>query len=272
MPDGFVVPTAFLDAFASPRLRREGNVGVTVKCNEYTVAFSGLYPTIVLPGSWEVGISYPTSWFDSPPGGAEEGAWLSYLVTECNGCDPGVIVSQTHPDRPQTVIARLREEQPSDTGERARDVAYALAVFKIDYQANREEVVKTLKECLLRPRNSPEDDVCDGKLVKYLANLYWRGDSGLLTLLFGIADRREDVVDDVGSFYADVLDRRPAAALDGLRSLPIEEQPEICEMAFEDDLRFNPPKLERVQMHLRQSTDYIAQTCLAELRGPNPGH
>ena len=267
-PTGFIVPPMFLHAYVSKDLRTKEKVGAKIKCDAYTVEFSGLYPARVLPGGWEAGISYPTSWFDggSPVSAPEQDTWVSYLVTECNGCDPGFVVSQSHPDPPQSVIARLREEQPHDTGERARDVAYALAVFNSEYQANRDFLVKMLQSCLSKPRNSPEEGGCDGTLVDALANLYWRGDKGLSQTLFAIADRREDVIDKVGRFYANLLDRRMIAALEELRKLAVDKQNEACEMAFKDDLRFDSPKLERVLASLRQSNDMIAQACFEKLK------
>lgn len=187
---------------------------------------------------------------------------MSYLVTECNECDPGLVTEQTHNDVPQSVLDDIREEQPTAGGRRARDIAYVLAVFRFNYDGNRELLVKQLKSCLDRPKNSPEDDVCDRRLVDYIANLYWRGDSGLLQILLNIAEKREDVLDEAGEFYAVLLDRRMKVAMEGLPNLPEERQRLVCQMAFTDDLRFDSPKLKRITEKLRASTQNEAAQCL----------
>ncbi len=231
------------------------------------MSFSGLYPSWVLAGSWEAGISYPTSWFDSMNHSTapEEGAWASYLVAECNDCDPGVVVTVTHPDVPPDLVDQLRKEQSSDVGERARNVAFALAIFKSDYETNRDFLLKLLRVCLSRPRNSAEDDVCDTKLVDEIANLYWRGDAELLQPLLNAADRRDDVLGEAGGFYSDLLDRRTALVVGELRKLPEEKQRMVCEMAATDDLRFDSPKLDRVMKNLRATGDDVAERCILVL-------
>jgi hypothetical protein len=260
--DTFVVPAPILQAYASKRLRYKANLTAKISCDDYVVTFPGLYPVRALPGGWTVGISYPTSWFDGPTQAPEAGTWVSYLVTECNECDPGVVTEQTHNNVPQPVLDDLREEQPTADGQRARDIAYALAVFRFNYDGNREFLVKQLRSCLARPKNSPEDDVCDRRLVDYLANLYWRGDSRLLQILLNIAGRREDVLDETGEFYAVLLDRRMNAVMGGLHNLPEEKQRLVCQMAFTDDLRFDSPKLSRITEKLRASTQNEAAQCL----------
>ena len=264
--DGFVVPQAILSAYANEFSRIRANIAAKIACGERAVMATGLYPAQVLPGTWEVGIACPTSWFDSPAGARETGTWVSYIVSECNGCDPGVVISQAHEDLAQDEIQRLRAEQRESSGERARDVAYALAVFRSDYRTNRDHLVTTLSQCLARPVNSPEDDVCDPRLVQYLANLYWRGDNELLHVLINLAQQREDVVDDAGTFFADLLDRRTQIALNELGSVPDDKQRLVCAMAFDSDLRFDPPKLNRVQSNLKRIGTEIGRRCLDALQ------
>jgi hypothetical protein len=266
---GFLVPKEILDAYASKSLHIQNDVSAEVTCDERTVSESGLYPAQVLPGQWEVGIAYPTTWFDSPSGAPKQGAWVSYIVTECNGCDPGIVVSQVHSDVPALEILQLQTERGRNA-ERERDVAYALSVFASDYQANRDRLVKTLSDCLKRPPNSPEDDVCDERLVQYISNLYWRGDNEMLHLLFGIAQRREDVVDGAGEFYADLLNRRLDVAISELSSIPVEKQLIVCTMAFDNDLRFDSIKLARVESGLRAGGTEVGQRCLEALQNSKP--
>jgi hypothetical protein len=264
-PDGFLVPSQILKAYASKSSRYKSNVSAQITCDARTVALSGLYPVQVLPGQWKVGIAYPTTWFDSPSGAPEHGVWVSYIDTGCNDCDPDVVVWRAHSEIPATKLTQLKAEQ-SDSPERARDVSYALAVFHSDYRFNRDRLANLLAQCLDRPRNSPEDDVCNGRLVQYLANLYWRGDDELLDTLINAAQSREDVVDEAGSFYGDLLDRRFAIALNALSKVPREQQQNFCAMALKDGLSLNPPKLARIQVALRKAGTQTAQTCLRELR------
>jgi len=56
------------------------------------------------------------------------------------------------------------------------------------------------------------------------ANLYRRGDSALLQPLLQLAESGKDVILEIGTFYAGLLDRRTAASVDGLRKLPQEKQ------------------------------------------------
>jgi hypothetical protein len=265
VPDGFLVPKEILDAYAAEPTRVQSNVSAEVACDERTVAVGGLYPAQVLPGQWTVGIAYPTTWFDSPSGAPEQGAWVTYVVTECNDCDPGIVVSRVHSDVPAGEILKLQAE-PNKSAERERDVAYALAVFGADYQTNRDHIVKILRECLERPPNSPEDDVCDERLVQYIANLYWRGDGELLHLLVDIAEPRADMVDGAGRFYADLFDRRPDMAVVALSSISQQKQGIVCTMAFDSDLRFDGPKFDRVASKLRNIGTDVGQRCLDALQ------
>ncbi|UWZ83152.1 hypothetical protein [Occallatibacter riparius] len=265
VPDGFLVPKEILDAYAAESTRAQSNVSSEVTCDQRTVTLTGLYPAQVLPGQWTVGIAYPTTWFDSPSGAPEQGTWVSYVVAECNDCDPGIVVFQAHSDVPATEILKLQTE-PHRNAERDRDVAYALAVFGVDYAPHRDHLVKILRECLQRPPNSPEDDLCDGRLVQYISNLYWRGDSELLHLLLDIAEKREDVVDEAGTFYADLLDRRPDVAIAALSSISPEKQRTACTMAFDNDLRFDRPKFDRIASKLRNMVTDAGQRCLDALQ------
>jgi hypothetical protein len=219
---GFLVPVAFDKK--SSEWPSDKTVEVKVICGEYVLNFN-LPPSWVSPGQWEVGIAYPPHWMErfGYLRAVEEGTWLSYLESECNGCDPGVFTTVSHPSPPASLIASLRREQPSSSGERARDIAYALAVFDAEYQQNRDFLLGRLNACIARPKESPEDEVCDGTLLDYVTNLYWRGDSTLLQPLLQLADSRKDVIHEIGRFYADLLDRHTATTVDELGKLAQEE-------------------------------------------------
>lgn len=261
---GFVVPSHFRKQSSAPPPQKELDVGVI--CGEYSLHFE-VNPSWVSAGQWEVGIAYPTYAIERfrRSAGLERGAWLSYLISECNGCDAGVVTMVAQPYPPAFVLSALQKEQPNASGERARDIAYALAVFNYQYQRNRDYLVSSLNRCLSRFRESPEDDVCNGELLDFITNLYWRGDDGLLALLLQIVDTRRDIILEIGTFYADLLDRRSAAVLQGLSILPNDKQELICRMAAQDELVMDSPEFERVRNRLRETHNDVADRCLAVL-------
>jgi len=260
---GFLIPSEF-DKKSSGSLT-DKKVDVSVSCGEYRLSFPELNSTWVSSGQWELGIAYPPYWIErfGWTNAVEQGTWLSYLSFECDGCDPGVFTTISHQTPPPAIVSRLRHEQTGASGGEARDIAYALAVFGSDYQRNRDYLVELLGSCLSRPKESPEDDVCDGKLLDYLTNLYWRGDNRLLEILLQSADSRKDVILEIGTFYANLLDRHMAAALQGLSLLPNEKQELICRLAGEDDLSIDSPKFERVKKNLGEAHNEVADRCLS---------
>jgi hypothetical protein len=261
---GFALPAAF-DKKASAWSSEE-KVDVTVRCGEDTLTFSELHPTWVSAGLWEIGIVHPPYWFEEfrYSSAIEHGTWISYLVSECDGCDPGVVTSVSHPTPPPSVVRLAQAEQRSASGERARDLAYALAVYNVAYRQNRDYLLGLLNACLSRPVESEEDDVCDRRLLDYVTNLYWRGDSTLLPALLEMADSRKDVISEIGTFYAQLLDRRAAVAVQALQDVPVAKQGTICRLAGEDDLGIDEPRLERVAQGLRGIGGEVADRCLRE--------
>ena len=266
---GFIVPELFFHLYANPRSREESNIDIHVRCGGHTLDFPGLNPVQVLPGVWEVGIRYPTSWLiddvESPL--LEKADWYSYLATDCNDCDPGLITKFAHFDLPSAFAEDLVKEQPQATGERAMDVAYALAVFNSDYQQNRDYLFSMFEACLSNPSRPVIEDICDDRrLYKELANLYWRGDNDLLLPLLRAAEEtRAGAVDGAGRFYADLLDRRNAEFLLGLGSLPVENQKTVCKLAGRHELILGSAKEERVAKQLRANGGDLALRCLHEI-------
>lgn len=211
---------------------------------------------------------HPPYWFEEfrYTSTIEHGTWLSYLDSECNQCDPGVITSISHRTPPTSVVKLLRDEQTTASGERARDIAYALAVYNVEYRQNRDYILGLLNACLSRPKESPEDDVCDHRLLDDITNLYWRGDGTLLPLLLQMADSRKDVIGEIGTFYARLLDRRTAIAVEGLQSLSIAKQQTICQLAGSDDFRLNGPEFDRVTHQFHSIGGEVADRCLREAK------
>lgn len=261
---GFLVPSEF-DRKPSEWSDKD-KLDASIACGAYAFDFPSLQPGWVSPGSWEVGAAYPPYWTErfGWTTAIEKGTWLSYLESECNGCDPGVFRTVSHESAPQSVVASFQREQATATGMRARDLGYALAVFNVDYQGNRHYLLQLLHSCLSRPNESPEDDVCDARLLDYVTNLYWRGDESLLPPLLQVADARRDVIGEIGTFYSNLLERRTADLLGAMRELSPEKQLLICGLAGDDDLGINGPKFDRVARRLKAANNGIGDRCLLE--------
>jgi len=240
-------------------------VDISLTCSGHTLIFPHQHPAFVREGDWQLGIAHPlyaakeyayTHEFD-------RGAWLGYLIFEG---EPGVVTFSSQPDPPADLSDALRKEQQGASPERLRDIAYVLAVFKVEYQKNRDYLLSSLNNCLSRPKESPEDDVCDSDLLTFVANLYWRGDTALLAPLLQIAEFRRDVIGDIGTLYADLLDGRGVIVLSAMAELPDDKQQLVCKLA-DDDLSFNSPKRERIKAFLREARGTAAVQCLSALGG-----
>jgi hypothetical protein len=86
----------------------------------------------------------------------------------------------------------------------------------------------------------------------------------LSPLLQAAGETQAGVVDGAGSFYADMLDWRPAEILRGLDGLSSEKQETVCRLAGKNDLSMNSPKEERVVKQLRAIGINTANRCLQE--------
>jgi hypothetical protein len=161
-------------------------------------------------------------------------------------------------------MASLLQEQPTASGEAARDTAYTLAVFNVEYQKNREYLLNFLTSCTSGPEIYPQPDGCDDKLLDELTNLYWRGDDGLLDPLLE-SDPHKEVLLEISYFYVALLDRRPEAILKELQLLPIEKQGTVCNLAG-NEFSVGNPQFDRITQHLRSAEGKAAQQCLREMQ------
>ncbi len=263
----FEIPAVFKKATSE---WRDGQyVDISLTCNGYTFIFPNQHPAFVRQGDWHLGVAHPL-YALSEYGYTHEfdrGAWLAYLIFEG---EPGVVTFSSQPDPPVGLAEALKQEKLNASPERARDIAYVLSVFNVDYQNNREYLISLLNGCLSRPKESPEGDICNRDLLSFVTNLYWRGDTALLYPLLRIADTRSDVIGDIGTFYSDLLNRRAAIALDAMESLPVHKQALICRLAYEDDLYLDSPKRERVAATLRTTGTGSARRCLEAVSDTQP--
>jgi|GEM_PF-7001412 len=268
LPHGFIVPATINQLNDPNNTNKKNNVDVNIICDKYTLNFTGLYPSWISPGHWETGIAYPPFWFEilgyqfrrNPV--IEKGTWFSYLVSECNDCDPGVVTAFSHSNPPLSLIKHLRQEQPNASGKRARDIAYSLAVFNIEKKRNSDYLINLMNTCLANPKDSSEDDICDNILLEFITNLYWRGDERLLDPLLQLSDSRKGFINEVGTFYGDLLDRKPINAVQGLRHISVDKQIAVCKMAGEDNFSIDGPQLDRVVKQLDSLGNDIAENCL----------
>lgn len=256
------------DVFKKPseQWRDDQHVDISLSCGGQTFVFPKVHPAFIRGGDWELGIArplYSIERFSRTPE-LEHGAWASYLIFEG---EPGVVTFVSQPEPPAGMADSMRREQPNASGERARNIAYALAVFGFEYERNRDYLLRLLNTCLARPRESPETDECDGELLDFLTNLYWRGDDSLLAPLLRVADTRRDVIGQIGTFYSDLLDRRGSIGFESIEKLPAERQSLICKLAYDDDLSINSPKRDRVIALLRRAGDEAATRCSSAFGG-----
>lgn len=257
----FEVPEVFNKP--SSEWKDNDSVDLSLSCGGHAYAFSA-HPGFFHVEQWTLGTAHPvyaireygyTHAFD-------RGAILDYLIFET---EPGRLTLTVERDPPPGAIAELQGEQVQASEGRSRDIAYELAVYNYDYPANRLYLLNVLNRCLMRPKDSPEDDECDGDLLKFLTNLYWRGDDELLSPLLDIASDRRDVIGEIGRFYSDLLDGHSKNILKAMESLRTEKQSVICKLAYEDDMSMDSPKLARVQAMLRNEGSKVAKNCLREL-------
>jgi len=235
-------------------------VDISFSCGEHTFSFPRQHPAFVRQGDWELGIARPLYAIErfSRTRELEQGAWLAYLIFEG---EPGVVTFAPQPDPPVDVADAMQKEQSSATGKRARDIAYLLAVFGIEYERNRDYLMRLLSRCLSRPKESPEADECDSELLDFATTLYWRGDNTLLVPLLQMADSRRDVIGEIGTFYSDLLDRQKGTALAAIEELGADQQHLVCRLAYEDDLSNNRPKRDRIKAFLSKTGGDAAARC-----------
>lgn len=206
---------------------------------------------------WQVRIDYPPFVQVVEHG---TNTWVSYLEPQVGG-DAAEITGYSDPV--PGVVERLIAEQPSSTGGRARDIAYALAVFGSDYQKNRDFLLQLLNTCVQKTQGSPEDDGCDYRLLDYLVNLYWRGDTTLLQPLLQIADPERGSLGFIEDFYADLLQRQPARAMQSLQTLDAQRQETVCDVAGEG---IRGTQFKNVERSLRAFGNGVANRCLERIR------
>lgn len=265
--DGFRLPQEVRGLYDDPKSRTRNNIDIDIACGNYAFEFHNEYPVRLLPGTWELGILRPTTWMATEPiyfRGPElkRAAWISYIEWECDECEPVVVESRQHTDIPTDYLAQLTSEQAHATGERAVDIAYALAVYNVDRERNTEYLVSLLNICNAAGKKPGIEGVCEeDRLVRELAELYWRGNSAILPVLLNSALSRSEALDSIGEFYADFLEDGTDDVIPALAALSEETRAGVCKTAAATDLSFDQPKRQRVLDRMRRLQSPVADDC-----------
>jgi len=260
----FVVPSIFEKLYQSPETRSRDNIDIHIRCGAFGLDLPHSYAAYLAPGSWEFGVSYPDSWFDHSfhePQSSEVGNWVMFLLLD--NSEPGIVVREAHFDIPKGVPERLLQEQPHATGQRAMEIAFALAVLDEEREKNRDYLLDLFSVCLANPSKPAIEGICDNtRLASMLANLYERGDKSLLRPLLTAAEPSAYVAEELGDFYATSLDRRQGEFLRALAEMPLADQVRVCSEAQRDSFSMDGPLSDRVAKQLRTDGSEVALRCL----------
>jgi hypothetical protein len=143
------------------------------------------------------------------------------------------------------------------------EIAYALAVFGVDYDLNKRHLLDLWESCLASPDRTAIEGVCnDTRLSLMLANLYFRGDETILPSLLIAADSKAYAAEELGHFYAEMLDKSTDKILGSMAGLPAATQRAMCRNAMYLNLDLDPPMRNRVTSQLRDSMRPNGVTCL----------
>jgi hypothetical protein len=263
---GFIIPPAFRRSSAAKTPMAQ-KVDIRVTCGGKTFDFTDEDVSRLVPGAWLLEVGYPTSWLTSAAESPvlESGTWLSTMIWGCRECQPVPRTVIPHFDLPSAFAESLRREQPGAEGARAVQIAYALVVFNIEPEKNLASLTDRLKGCASPMEKPPDSMVCNNpQLAEDLVNLYWRGESELLGGLLQLADSHSDVAGEMGSFYADLLDRRAGQMLGGLQNLAPEKQLAVCVRAGENERDAGDARFRRIRMNLQAAGSATARQCLQQ--------
>jgi hypothetical protein len=196
----------------------------------------------------------------------QKAKWVSYIEWECDRCEPVAIEWKARVDVPADYLEHIASEQPVAKGERAMDIAYALAVFNAERERNADYLLSLLSICNAADDKPGIIGICDDdRLVRELADLYWRGNEPVLTALLNSATSQSEAVRRIGEVYADLMDYDSEKGFAALLRLPQNTRTAVCGSAAKGDLNSDPPKRERVEAHLRALRLPEADDCAKQI-------
>lgn len=266
--NGFIVPNSLLALYEDPTTRKLNNVSIHLACGEMTFDLGNEYPVRLLPGLWKFRILYPDSWARDElyPQLDLSGKWLRELDFECDECEPCVVVWESINTVPQKILKNLERMQSEARGERAMEIAFALTVFQVNYESNRDYLLDLWRTCLASPDKPAIVGICDETRLSFiLANLYFRGDETLLPVLLHAAESKSYAAEELGHFYAVMLKNQPEKLLDKMNGLPASTQSAICRDAM-DNFYLDTPEFKQVESHLLDLKQSNAEACLKAMR------
>ena len=169
-------------------------------------------------------------------------------------------------------IQVLTEAQLTAKDARAVGIVFLLAALGHDYELNKGKLIYVLNQCA--NKSHPEYAQYLDFMAGYLMDLGRRGDASVLEPLFNVSDKADGAfAESLGTFYSDVLWRRPRQFIRALESRTKDEQRGFCSWAEEADgggiedgmLRDIRRSLKRMSTHSDYSLAPIARNCLSGL-------
>ena len=166
------------------------------------------------------------------------------------------------------VIKRLKAIQNDPKKPQAQQVAFLLAVLDVDYEHNRDFLLRVFKGC---------DSVviqrgCDDMTGEYLAYLYEHGHAELLKPLMvdGAKSYNAAGSEFVGDFLSHIVARSTNDFISAIRSLAVPEQKKVCQFAGSaDGGGMNAKDLANARKMLKAMNDPVATRCLREIERAN---
>jgi hypothetical protein len=167
----------------------------------------------------------------------------------------------------------LREAQVGAKSERALGIAFLLAALGEDYRANRIKLLEALKGCGHKPDFVDAD--CVDFVVGYLMELCRRGDNSLFHPIFNASANSDGAFSQaLGSFYSDMLQKKPNHFLAAISRYPKTKQDSFCWNAgVEDGGGMNEETFRQVRLLLKgiaarpgSPLSPIARNCLLQLQ------
>lgn len=202
-----------------------------------------------------------------------------YGNAEANPSDPQDILFQLAPeDVPPSslnlrslekarAIRLLRGVKRDETGRHRQLAIYLLATLGQDYERNRDALLRIWQGCAVKDSTSE----CTEDTADFLLKLYVQGHKELLRpLLEGGPNSDAALAEELGTFFADQLEKNPNGFLTALASFPPRQQAAICELGGGTDGGGMGPEAERKVLHnLNRFGGKIAARCAHSVRAGN---
>jgi hypothetical protein len=176
-----------------------------------------------------------------------------------------VILSSKDKD---AAIKSLQSAQVHASGKRKQEIAFILAAYGSDYEANRDFLIHIFRGCA-----SPTIKYgCDDNTGAFLVALYERGHKELLEPLMSIGKDSYNAAtaELLGGFYSETLINNPSEFLAALQKFSPQAQTQLCEAAgASDGGGMTPEDLKRARRQLKERDGPTALSCLRAVEAAN---